>query len=400
MESSAARLKIALIRASYTDFGGAEQAMVRTLQALSAEDVDITLVTRRWQETPGVHAILCNPFYLGALWRDWSFARAACRAAAEGRFDLVQSHERLPCCDVYRAGNGVHEEWLAQRRRGMGALGRLALAFNPYHRFVSGIERRMFASERLKAVICNSAMVKDEIREWFDVPEHKLHVIYSGVDTERFHPRLRGGDGGGAGGGERGGGGGGERGGRERSRRELGVPPEATVFLYVGSGFERKGVQPLLEAMAGLAPQSHLLVVGKDKRAGAFEREAARLGVAARVHFTGPLKDVTGAYAAADAFVLPTLYDPFPNAVLEAMACGLAVITSTKSGGAELVEEGVSGYVCDALDVPRLREGMRRLESRPQREAMGAEARRRVEPFTLQRMADRYLALYRSILGK
>lgn len=384
-------MRIALIRAAYTDFGGAEQATVRTLQALSAEDVDITLVTRRWRETPGVHAVLCNPFYLGALWRDWSFARAACRAAAEGRFDLVQSHERLPCCDVYRAGNGVHEEWLAQRRRRMGALGRLAIAISPYHRFVSGIERRMFASERLKAVICNSAMVKDEIRKWFGVREHKLHVIYSGVDTERFHPRLRGGDG------ERGDG---ERGGRERARRELGVPPEATVFLSVGSGFERKGVQPLLEAMTGLAPESHLLVVGKDKRAGAFERAAARLGIANRVHFTGPLKDVTGAYAAADAFVLPTLYDPFPNAVLEAMACGLAVITSTKSGGAELVEEGVSGYVCDALDVPRLREAMRRLESRPQREAMGARARQRVEPFTLQRMADRYLALYRSILGR
>jgi UDP-glucose:(heptosyl)LPS alpha-1,3-glucosyltransferase len=86
--------------------------------------------------------------------------------------------------------------------------------------------------------------------------------------------------------------------------------------------------------------------------------------------------------------------------VLEAMACGLAVITSTKSGGAELVEEGVTGHVCDALDVPRLRESMQRLASRPQREAMGAEARRRVEPFTLQRMADRYLALYRSILGR
>ncbi len=380
MVSSAARLKIALIRAAYTDFGGAEQAMVRTLQALSAEDLDITLVTRRWRETAGVRAVICDPFYAGALWRDWSFARAACRIAADGRFDLVQSHERLPCCDVYRAGNGVHQEWLKQRRRRMGPLGRLGIALNPYHRFVSGIERRMFASDRLKAVICNSAMVKDEIRAWFDVPEHKLHVVYSGVDTERFHPRLRE--------------------GRDETRRALGLPQDATVFLYVGSGFARKGVQALLEAMAGLAPQSHLLVVGKDKRAAAFAREAHRLGVAGRVHFAGPLKDVTGAYAAADAFVLPTLYDPFPNVVLEAMACGLAVVTSTKSGGAELVEEGVTGYVRDALDVPGLRESMQRLESRPQREAMGAEARRRVEPFTLQRMADRYLALYRSILGR
>jgi UDP-glucose:(heptosyl)LPS alpha-1,3-glucosyltransferase len=374
-----ARLRIALVRASYTDFGGAEQAALRTLQALAGEDVDLTLITRRWREMPGVQAVVCNPFYAGALWRDWSFARAACRAAAEGRFDLVQSHERLPCCDVYRAGNGVHEEWLRQRRRGLGPLARLAIALSPYHRFVAGIERRMFASARLKAVICNSAMVKEEIRAWFGVPAEKLHVIYSGVDTERFHPRLR-------------------AQAREAARRSFGVPAPATLFLYVGSGFERKGVRPLLEAMAGLSPQSHLLVVGKDKRQAAFERQAAALGVAARVHFAGPLREVTEAYAAADAFVLPTLYDPFPNVVLEAMACGLPVVTSTKSGGAELIEEGVNGFVCDALDVGQLRAAMQRLEAPAAREAMGAQARTRVEPFTLQRMADRYLELYRRVL--
>ncbi len=379
--AATARLRIALVRASYTDFGGAEQAAVRTLQALAAQDVDITLITRRWRETAGVHALVCDPFYVGALWRDWSFARAACRAAAPDRFDLVQSHERIPCCDVYRAGNGVHDEWLRQRRRVLGPLGRLGLAINPYHRFVSQIERRMFESPRLRAVICNSAMVKAEIREWFGVADDKLHVIYSGVDTERFHPRLRV-----------------ERG--EAARRAFGIPPGATVFLYVGSGFERKGVAPLLEAMAGLAPESCLLVVGKDRRQAAFERQAAALGIAARVRFTGGLQDVTDAYAAADAFVLPTLYDPFPNVVLEAMACGLPVVTSTKSGGAELLEEGVSGFVCDALDVPRLREHLRRLEAPALREAMGARARARVEPFTLQRMGDRYLELYRALLAR
>lgn len=374
-----ARLRIALVRASYTDFGGAEQAALRTLQALAGEGVELALITRRWREMAGVQALVCNPFYAGALWRDWSFARAACRAAAEGRFDLVQSHERLPCCDVYRAGNGVHGEWLRQRRRALGPLGRLAIALSPYHRFVSGIERRMFASPRLKAVICNSAMVKEEIRAWFGVPAEKLHVIYSGVDTERFHPRLREQE-------------------RAEARKRFRIPAQATLFLYVGSGFERKGVGPLLEAMAGLAPESHLLVVGKDKRQHAFERQAAALGIAGRVRFTGPLREVTQAYAAADAFVLPTLYDPFPNVVLEAMACGLPVVTSTKSGGAELIEEGVNGFVCDALDVGKLRAAMHRLETPAAREAMGAQARTRVEPFTLQRMADRYLELYRRVL--
>ena len=385
--SPPSRLRVALIRALYSDFGGAEQAATRTLQALADRDVDLTLVTRRWREaakdgaprTP-LRTIVCDPFYVGSLWRDWSFARAACRALAGERFDLVQSHERVPCCDVYRAGNGVHLEWLRQRRRQMGAFGRMRLALNPYHRFVAGIERELFASPRLKAVICNSAMVKAEIREWFAVAEHKLHVIYSGVDLSKYHPGLRGRL-------------------REQERRRFAIPADATLFVYVGSGFERKGVRQLIEALAGLPPASHLLVVGKDKHTARYERLAERLGVAQRVRFAGPLADVTGAYAAADAFVLPTLYDPFPNAALEAMACGLPVITSTKSGAAEFIEAGVNGYVCDALDVAGLREHMGRLQSREACETMGRASRARVEPYSLERMSARYLDLYAALLG-
>ena len=379
------RLRVALVRALYSDFGGAEQAVARTVQALAGRDVDLTLVTRRWRDGEpdgaGTATLVCNPFYVGSLWRDWGFARAACRTLAGRTFDLVQSHERMPCCDVYRAGDGVHLEWLRQRRRAMGGLERLRLALNPYHRYVAAMERALYASARLKAVICNSAMVKAEIRAWFGVPEPKLHVIYSGVDTEKYHPRLR-------------------ESLRESARRRYGIPEDAVLFLFVGSGFERKGMRRLVEALAGLPPEAHLLVVGKDKGARRYEALAASLGLAPRLRFAGALPDVTGAYAAADAFVLPTLYDPFPNAALEAMACGLPVVTSTKSGAAEFIEAGVNGYVCDALDVARLREHMARLLPKDAREAMGRASRSRVEPYSLERMSARYLELYASLLGR
>jgi UDP-glucose:(heptosyl)LPS alpha-1,3-glucosyltransferase len=374
------RLSVALVRAQYSDFGGAEQAVARTMQALAGRDVDLTLVTRSWRASEGMQTLVCDPFYVGSLWRDWGFARAACRALEGRRFDLVQSHERMPCCDVYRAGDGVHSEWLRQRRRGMSGPGRLRLALNPYHRYVAAMERRLYSSARLKAVICNSAMVKAEIREWFNVPEPKLHVIYSGVDTEKYHPRLRG--------------------RRKDERHKYGIPEGAVLFLFVGSGFERKGVQQLIEALDGLPPEAHLLVVGKDKDAKRYEALAAALGIDSRVRFTGPLPDVTGAYAAADAFALPTLYDPFPNAALEAMACGLPVVTSTKSGAAEFIAAGVNGYVCDALDVPRLREHMAKLLPADVRETMGRASRARVEPYSLERMSARYLQLYASLLGR
>ncbi|MEW5943829.1 MAG: glycosyltransferase family 4 protein [Pseudomonadota bacterium] len=374
-------LKIALIRQRYTAFGGAERFVARAMEALKAQGAELTIVTRQWTPDNETRALICNPFYLGSLWRDWSFARCVGRTLARRDFDLVQSHERIACCDVYRAGDGVHREWLAQRRRVLGRLARLGIALNPYHRYVLAAEKRLFGSPRLKAVICNSNMVKEEIRHYFDVPEAKLHVIYSGVDTTAFHPGLKALH-------------------REPVRRQFGIPSDAPLFLYVGSGFERKGLPALLEALSGLPDNAHLLVVGKDKRLDAFQARAEKLGLAQRAHFAGGQRDVGPFYGAADMLVLPTLYDPFPNVALEAFACGLPVLTSTKSGAAEFIREGENGYVCDALDVARLRALMAEFSAFPEsrRAEMSAAARATVENCTLEAMSERLIGLYGSLL--
>lgn len=371
-------MRIALIRQRYTTFGGAERFVTNALEALKSQGAQLTLVTRQWQAQAGLDAVICNPFYLGSLWRDWGFARAVCRELARCDFDLVQSHERIACCDVYRAGDGVHAQWLANRRTALGALGRLALALNPHHRYVLAAERGLFESPRLRAVICNSRMVKEEIRRHFGVAEDKLHVIYSGVDTAVFHPELRTRH-------------------RQAVRERHGIPTDAPVFLHVGSGFERKGIARLLAALARLPDTVHALIVGKDKHLERFRRLADHLGLAGRVYFTGGLTDVKPCYGAADVFCLPTLYDPFPNAALEAMASGLPVVTSTQCGAAELIEPGGNGFVCDALDVTALAEAMRRAAERSWE--MGVAARRTVEPLTLAAMAARLVGLYQQLLG-
>ena len=211
--------------------------------------------------------VRCDPFHVGRLWRDASFARAACQAVAQRRFDLVQSHERIGCCDIYRAGDGVHAQWLDNRRRVLGAWGRLGVRLNPYHAYVLAAERRLFASERLRAVICNSRMVAGEIRRRFAVQEDRLHVIYNGVDLDAFHPRLR-----------------------DQHRREvrarLDIADSEMVYLMVGSGFERKGVPQLLEALARLSNRAaRLVVVGADRRTNALRRRADALGLGSRVIF-------------------------------------------------------------------------------------------------------------------
>src|SRR4029077_14493430 len=94
------------------------------------------------------------------------------------------------CCDVYRAGDGVHRIWLEERLHGASLFARRVVEWSPYHRYVLAMEGRLFASPSLRAVICNSKMVRDEIRERFGLPEAALHVIYNAVDSEVFSPQL------------------------------------------------------------------------------------------------------------------------------------------------------------------------------------------------------------------
>ncbi|MCM2327786.1 MAG: glycosyltransferase family 4 protein [Lysobacter sp.] len=370
--------RVALVRSRFDAFGGAERFVQSAIAALSAQGAVLTLVTRRWPDNDGT-AILLDPFYVGSLWRDRGFARAVCAELAKRRFDLVQSHERIACCDVYRAGDGVHAEWLAQRARIQSPLSWLATSLSPHHRYLLAAERELFTSPRLKAVICNSEMVREEAQRHFATPAEKLVLIRNAVDGARFHPGLRA-----------------EHG--AAVRQQLGIPADATVFAFVGSGFERKGADPFLRALARRREPAWAIIAGKDKRAMAYGRLSVRLGVAGRVRFVGGVSDVRPFLAAADAFVLPTLYDPFPNAALEAMASGLPVVTSTKCGAAEIVRDGENGFVRDALDVGGLAQCLDRLDPATAR-GMGEAARDAVAPLTPEAMGREYLGLYERLLA-
>ena len=371
--------RVALVRGRYDPAGGAERFVQAAIEALRGRGASLTLVTRSWPGNDGT-AILIRPFHVGSLWRDWAFARAACRELAGRRFDIVQSHERIACCDVYRAGDGVHAQWLEERARVQGRLARLATAISPHHRYLLAAERALFESPRLKAVICNSEMVRSEIAQRFATPAEKLVLIRNAVDTEAFHPRLRD-----------------EQ--RDAVRQQLAIPRTARVVLHVGSGFERKGVAALLEALARTSHEPWAIVVGRDKHLSRYTELARTLGIGERVRFVGAVSDVRPYYAAADLFALATLYDPQPNAVLEAMACALPVVTTPRCGAAELLEEGVSGFVRGALDVAGLAEALGRLDYEAMR-AMGAAARLAVASYTPQAMAREYLALYERLLAR
>lgn len=373
-------VKVAVIRQRYNPYGGAERFVERALGALVADGAEVTLITRSWEgaETrTGYQQLLCNPQARGRVARDRSFARCAQAAMLDGDYDITQSHERIPGCMIFRAGDGVHAAWLDHLRRVRGPIGRFGLAVNSYHRYVLAAEREMLAHTRLRAVICNSRMVRDEMLRYHAVPAEQLHVIYNGIDLQRFSPALADTY-------------------RHARRADLGIPQEAPLFLFVGSGFERKGVPQLLRAFAAMQQrEAQLLVVGSDRKLAAARQLAARLGLASRVHFVGPQQDVRPFYGAADAFALPTLYDPFPNAALEALACGLPVLSSSTCGVAELIEDGVNGYVRDALDEAGISNALDQLVMSAA--SMRAAARAVAESLPIEAMAARLMDLYRQL---
>lgn len=375
------RVRLALIRQRYNPFGGAERFIERAIAALERGDTEVTLITRAWKEEGSRHALIVDPPYAGRLWRDVSFSRSVQSLLAREHFDLVQSHERIPGCDVYRAGDGVHRQWLANRTKRAPMLERLGIRLNPYHRYVCAVERAMFEHPTLRAVICNSRMAAAEIRMHFSIAAEKLHVIYSGVDLDFFHPRHRSAM-------------------RAASRRDLGCAEGDTVFSFVGSGFARKGLATAIDALAATGRRDlRLVVAGKDRAMAKFVARAARAGVGDRVTFLGGQEDVRFVYAASDCFILPTRYDPFPNAALEALAMGVPAIVSNQCGAAELISPGSNGWVCEpdrAAPLAHLMAGMADAGTHD----MEGGARITAERFGIEKMADQMINLYARLLGR
>lgn len=352
------RHRLAIVRQKYRPDGGAERFVSRALTALSNQNLELNVITREWQgeKQDDWHIHICNPLKLGRISRERGFAKAARALWQQQQFDIVQSHERIPGCDIYRAGDGVHRRWLLQRSRILPGWRSQMLMYDRYHRYVMNAEREMYQSPELKAVICNAEMVKREIIEDFSVDAKKIHVIYNSIDSSQFVPA--------------------DGAKRAALRQKLDIPQDAIVFCFVGSGFERKGLASAIQAIAGTT--AYLIVVGQDKDEKRYQQLAQASGYQGQIRFAGMQKETLPFYQVSDGLLLPTLYDPFPNVILEAMACGLPVITSDSCGGAEFIEQGRNGFFCDALDIKGLREAVMTIPSLEKNNDMGMAARDKI----------------------
>lgn len=372
-------MKIALIRQRYTPYGGAETYVRELARRIVERGHEVHMLAREWPADESGEIIFHRIPSRGgpSFIKLKAFAQAVAREIDGADFDLVHSFERTYSQDVFRAGDGCHKEWLQRRARAKGRVREITDRINPKHRAFLDVERRLFSDSRLRLVLAISRQGKDEIVRHYGVPGDRVRVLYNGVDRERFHPGLRADH-------------------RESVRRELGIDREEPAALFVGTGFERKGLGEAIRSLPHC--DLKLIVAGKDRPAP-YETLARHLGVERKVVFTGPRPDVERLYGGADVFVLPSWYEPFGNVFLEALASGLPIVTTNEVGGAEAVEEGVNGYTVSFPVPPEELAEKLALALKIDRGTMLDERERLLAPFDWEKNLSQTLSAYDEVLA-
>jgi UDP-glucose:(heptosyl)LPS alpha-1,3-glucosyltransferase len=253
----------------------------------------------------------------------------------------------------------------------------------PYHVNEQVFNRLALAAERLlyrpgstRMLTPVSRGVGRELARFHPSMAPFIRTVPNGVDVDRFRPDARA---------------------RAAVRAELGLDEDALIGLFVGGDWARKGLEYAIRALER-SPGWQLVVAG----AGDADRYAAiarSAGAGDRVHFVGPRTDVERLYAAADAFVLPTAYEAFPLAALEAAASALPIVASRVNGIEDLVVEGENGRLVPR-DADAIGAALRELTESGIRRRLGAEARRTVAGRTWRRATEEHVAIYDALASE
>jgi UDP-glucose:(heptosyl)LPS alpha-1,3-glucosyltransferase len=367
-------MRLAIIRKRYSAFGGAERFIERLSHRLTDQKISVSILADSWagDTTPTLQWIKtpCRGFSRAAQYV--SFLDSVKKVLASQQFDIVQSHERFAGADVVRLGDGLHKAWLTRYAAGLPPWRRLLLKADPFHRLMLRLEAQIFKAPSTHFVT-NSRLIYDEASTIYSVDPSRLSIIPNGVDTEFFSPPCPA--------------------QRARLRETLQLADSAFVVCAVGSGFARKGFFELTQALASL-PEIILLVAGKDRLEKQLQKQVHELGLTASIRLLGPIREIRDVYWAADAFALPSLYDPSSNAVLEALACGLPVITTTDVGTGMEIKDAQAGALCDRSP-PSIARAVATVQQ--QREQMSANARQLSLKFSQDQAINAWQALYQQI---
>ncbi len=373
-------MRIALVHKRQSGVGGTERYLEQVALGLVARGHEVTLVCHKHERPPaGVACVSLPVLAVGARRRAAAFARAVERHVNGAGYDLVYSLGKTWTHDVIRLGGGSVQTWFdrvhppthppsTRQRR--------------FYEIALEIEGRALAPGAARRVIVNSEMVRRDVVTQRGLPDDRVTVVRNGVDLHRFDPAANAGAG-------------------RALRAALDIPRSAFVVLFLGTGFRRKGLELLLEALPAVAERRelHCVVVGSDAEGSGCEQRARQSFLAPFVHFLGKRRDAEACYAAADLFALPTRYDASANATLEALASGLPAITTASDGASELVGHGVTGSVLPAVpDLDSLRSALLYWAEGDRAHTVGAACREVAEAHSQERTVAQSIALLEAVL--
>lgn len=326
--------RIAVMMPRFSRYGGAEGFGYRLAESLATAGHAVDFICARSEVEPpaGVRPVVVGRFgpfkWLKVIW----FALAAERARRRGKYDLVVGLGKTLRQDVFRQGGGTLpvfwrlsiRAWPSGPQRLLKMMRRRCSLANWVGWWIERIQART-----TPVIVANSELTRQWMLEAHPfLRSEQMPVIYNRPDLERFAPLPQ------------------EE--RERLRIAAGVGPEQVLLLTAGTNFMLKGVRTLLQMLA-LLPERYVLHVAGGRGAGHWMKMAHRLGVAQRVRFLGRVEDMRSFYAMGDVFVLATFYDACSNAVMEALASGVRVISSACNGSASfLPPENVLADPADA----------------------------------------------------
>ena len=243
---------------------------------------------------------------------------------------------------------------------------------------LAGLLLKMMESynlKKVKKIIVLSNSVKNELVKNYGIDEGKIHVVYSGVNLKEFTPKNR-------------------KKYFNEIREKFNIPKTSYLLLFVGNPYDRKGVEYIIRALSLLKSKNiKLFISGKDDPKP-YKELCNKLGVQNMVIFNPILvSDVYKYFSAADAFIFPSIYEPFGLVILEAMASGLPVITNRKAGAAEIIKDGKEGLL---LDNPKNHEEIAQkikylIENKKVRRQISIAARKKAEKYSWKKVAEERL---------
>lgn len=347
--------------------GGVERIVFECARFLAGQGHQVTVFASDWETDPSQpirYSPVVHPRWPGFC-RGAAYYRACTEALRTSEFDILNTHGCVCPLGGVHWVQSLHRAWLERSKqfRPPFSAGRLKQRLNPLHPVLLNLESRHFCERNYQRVIATTEDVKADLKHFYGVPSEDVVVIPNGFSPSEFNPVRRS-----------------ER--RDRIRASLGLNPDHIALLFVANELERKGYDTILDAMRVLnRPELRLLHVGRPKARHVLKR-AESFGVASQVLACGPTDDVAGFHAAADIFVLPTQYEAFCLAILEALGSGLPVVSTQVPGARDAVRPGLNGALMgDPRSGEELASLLKPLLDAPVRDAMSAAAPRSVEGY-------------------